>query len=169
MSDLGALLRAFPYRGFGATIHPGKVHLLKDGNERTYCGKTLQNCPGEVYYSVLTEVDCKSCNSALESEAHRAVWIQENAKREVERLERSQQWHSAYEEYLQSPTWYEKRRKVMRRCHSICEGCGDRKATQVHHKCYPYNLVPGTEEWNKSEKLFDLVAVCDQCHSDLHQ
>ena len=42
-----------------------------------------------------------------------------------------------------------------------------RPATQVHHKCYPKGAEPGSDGWIAREKLFDLVAACDECHTDI--
>jgi hypothetical protein len=50
-------------------------------------------------------------------------------------------------------------RKVLARAHGLCEGCGERTATQVHHLSYKRVF---------DEMLFDLVAVCDACHDKLH-
>ena len=77
-------------------------------------------------------------------------------------------WWQRYEAYLQTPTWAEKRRMVLRRAHGICEGCGVRKATEVHHRTpYPPGW-PGSKLWLRHEKLFLLVALCTECHQDLH-
>lgn len=64
-----------------------------------------------------------------------------------------------YNSYLQSPEWRRKREKVLQRSKGICEGCGDRPATQVHHTTYAHV---------GRELLFELVAICDQCHEICH-
>lgn len=74
----------------------------------------------------------------------------------------------AYEEYLQSAEWLEKRRQVMRRCGGMCEGCGHRRARCVHHIRYPRGCKPGSVEWIEREKLFDLVGLCEDCHIHVH-
>ena len=74
----------------------------------------------------------------------------------------------AYEEYIQSPIWLEKRRRVLERCGWMCEGCGSRKATQVHHVRYPRSEVPGSAGWCAREKLYDLVGLCERCHTEIH-
>jgi hypothetical protein len=61
--------------------------------------------------------------------------------------------------YLKSPEWQKKRAKVLQRAKGICEGCGEAKATQVHHLTY--------EHW-RDELMFELVAVCDACHDKCH-
>lgn len=64
-----------------------------------------------------------------------------------------------YSEYLKSPAWRDRRVLVLNRAHGKCEGCGLADATQVHHLTY---------ERVGKEMLFDLVAICDACHSALH-
>jgi hypothetical protein len=65
----------------------------------------------------------------------------------------------AYEEYLAGPVWKKKREKILERAGGICEGCRAKPATQVHHLSY---------EHVGDEFLFELVAVCDDCHDKLH-
>ena len=72
---------------------------------------------------------------------------------------RGEQRRDWYHRYLQSPQWQRKRQLVLKRANGICEGCGLNKATQVHHLTY---------ERIGDEMLFDLVAVCDQCHDEVH-
>lgn len=62
--------------------------------------------------------------------------------------------------YLQSPEWRARRQRVMERAAGLCEGCRSRKATQVHHLTYKH--------WAR-ELLFELVALCDDCHAICHE
>lgn len=64
-----------------------------------------------------------------------------------------------YDEYLKSPDWIARREKVFERAKGLCEGCRAKKATQVHHLTYLHVY---------NEFLFELVAVCDECHERLH-
>ena len=82
--------------------------------------------------------------------------------------EERRRWWEAYDRYLQTPYWQEKRRLVLRRANGFCEGCLKNKATQVHHTCYPKDSKPGSRDWIRKEKLFHLVAICSGCHQDLH-
>lgn len=66
---------------------------------------------------------------------------------------------AAYEQYLAGPLWAKKREKVFERASGICEGCRDKPANQVHHLSY---------EHVGDEYLFELVAICDECHGKLH-
>jgi hypothetical protein len=64
-----------------------------------------------------------------------------------------------YASYLKSPEWGRRRSKVLQRANGMCEGCLERKATQVHHLTYDHIY---------NEFLFELVAVCDECHLRIH-
>ncbi len=64
-----------------------------------------------------------------------------------------------YDVYLASPEWQAKRAKILKRANGICEGCLERKATQVHHLTYEHVY---------HEFMFELIAVCDKCHARLH-
>ena len=61
-----------------------------------------------------------------------------------------------YQAYLQTEGWERTREKVLKRAGYICEGCRERPATQVHHLNY--------KDPRGEELLWNLVAVCDQCH-----
>lgn len=63
-----------------------------------------------------------------------------------------------YAQYLLLPHWRNIRAKRMTIANGICEGCGERPATQVHHLTY---------EHRGHEMLWELRAVCDQCHEYL--
>ena len=65
----------------------------------------------------------------------------------------------AYQSYLQSPEWERRRRLVLKRCGEVCEGCGEARATQVHHITY---------ENFGAEFLFELMGLCRSCHERLH-
>lgn len=74
---------------------------------------------------------------------------------EVRRLDTAAEFWSEYTEYLKSKEWQARREKVLRRDSYICQACLERRATQVHHLSYKHR---------GREPLFDLVAVCDECH-----
>ena len=66
---------------------------------------------------------------------------------------------SAYQWYLASPSWHERRKYVLKRANGICEKCQKRPATEVHHLTY----ARVCNEWPT-----DLVALCKQCHAEIH-
>lgn len=69
------------------------------------------------------------------------------------------QFWKDYDAYLQTPAWKARRAKVLKRCGGICEGCGDRPATVVHHRTYEHVF---------DELLFELVGLCEPCHQKVH-
>ena len=66
---------------------------------------------------------------------------------------------SGYNWCLGSPSWRELREYVMRRANDTCERCGSRPATEVHHLTYVrvFRELPS-----------DLIAICRQCHAEIH-
>lgn len=70
------------------------------------------------------------------------------------------EWFRQHTEYLRSPEWMKKRKMVLARARGLCEGCMENQATQVHHLTYKH--------W-RDELLFELVAVCNECHEKSHE
>ena len=68
---------------------------------------------------------------------------------------RKQQYHS----YLQSPDWNIKRSTVLERDKYKCRICGFGDKLQVHHLTYDRVY---------DESLYDLVTVCEDCHTLIH-
>jgi hypothetical protein len=65
-----------------------------------------------------------------------------------------------YYQYLSTPEWRSIRQRVIRRAGGVCEGCGEREATIVHHLTY---------QRRGKEFLLDLIAVCRECHDLIHK
>lgn len=93
-------------------------------------------------------------------------WNREREEREharrmdVQRNERQEtEWWREYSEYLETTEWKSLRNKVLRRAGGRCEGCMDQEAVQVHHLTYKHV---------GAELLFELVAVCEDCHKRVH-
>lgn len=160
------LLRADAHR-WGA----GSVHRIDAERDQTMCGKTPANCPGTPFDGYHDDITCKVCLRAIDSRANQAEaqreYLAQAKARETERIESNRKWWAAYGAYLESATWKTKRRRVLDRAKGTCEGCGEHRATQVHHMRYPA-CYPGSAEWISQEKLFDLKAICKNCHSDIH-
>lgn len=64
-----------------------------------------------------------------------------------------------YQQYLMTEQWRAKRMKALQRANFVCEGCGDHRASEVHHLSY---LHLG------NEFLWELKAVCRTCHEKCH-
>ncbi len=64
-----------------------------------------------------------------------------------------------YQAYLCSPEWWAIRKRVIARADGVCENCGIGKVAHVHHLTY-------ARKYN--ERLSDLLGVCIECHSGIH-
>jgi 5-methylcytosine-specific restriction endonuclease McrA len=66
---------------------------------------------------------------------------------------------TAYSWYLGSAFWRERREYILKRANHTCEKCGKWPATEVHHLTYlrVFNEFPS-----------DLLALCRQCHAEIH-
>jgi hypothetical protein len=64
-----------------------------------------------------------------------------------------------YTEYINSREWDKRRAIIMMRARRTCEYCKQARAKQVHHLTY----VRFTHELST-----DLLAVCGECHSFIH-
>jgi 5-methylcytosine-specific restriction endonuclease McrA len=64
-------------------------------------------------------------------------------------------WWIRYDEYLGTKEWAARRTAVLKRDNYVCQACLNRRAVQVHHTTYRHVF---------HEPLFDLVAVCIECH-----
>ena len=95
-------------------------------------------------------------------EAHYKRW---RGQKEAEQQAQSSQWWAQYNAYLNSPEWRAKRAAVMNRAGGLCEGCRDARATQVHHLTYTH----AGHSFAGGEFLWELVAVCDECHDRIHE
>jgi 5-methylcytosine-specific restriction endonuclease McrA len=80
-------------------------------------------------------------------------------RKDEERKKESDEWWLAYDKYLGTDRWRDKRRLVLKRCDGVCEGCRLAPAAAVHHLTY---------ERVGRELLFDLVALCHECHNVAH-
>ena len=126
---------------------------------KTRRGKTRETIPGELVHGGLDQVTCKGCLSCLEADRRHAEHRRDWERRQADRAAEQERWWRAYDAYLESPQWRRRRELVLRRARSTCEGCGERRATQVHHLSY---------DRVSTEMLFELVAVCDRCHASIH-
>lgn len=99
----------------------------------------------------------------------RQRWIEEqNAKRQLEiderQAERERSWverQEFYHDYINSsPEWKERARLCIKLAPGgVCQGCGKRPPTQAHHLTYKHL---------GAEFLWELKAVCRDCHKRVH-
>lgn len=68
--------------------------------------------------------------------------------------------HLEREQYIRnSPEWWSIRERVMRRDNHWCQACFEKPATEVHHTTYAHLYA---------EILWELRAVCRECHERIH-
>jgi 5-methylcytosine-specific restriction endonuclease McrA len=87
------------------------------------------------------------------------AWEQRWRELKRQREEQDDEWWSGYHEHLRSEAWRDKRQRVLLRAGGICEGCGAQQAHDIHHLTYRHM---------GDEFLFELVAVCRECHERYH-
>lgn len=97
-------------------------------------------------------------------ESLRESWWQQRAERAQQQYSdqckaSDAEWWERYETHMKSSKWRATAAKVMKRAGGICEGCGIASPRHVHHLTY---------ERFGDEMLFDLVALCPDCHQKLH-
>lgn len=139
---------------------PGKVHLIpQDEYDRMRCGKPLIGTAGSLLPGTVEDVTCRGCLSGIESDQRQDEWRAQWEQKQLERDAENAQWWAWYNDYLESPEWHHRRRRVLDRCRGICEGCGTARAVHVHHLTYARA---------GREMLFDLVGVCADCHETIH-
>ena len=117
------------------------------------CGKKT----GAISYTKLSESEI---SSAIEADETLSYAYNKQMRELAQGHERdfNAAWWRWYNQYLESCVWKERRAKVIYRAKGVCEACGEARPTEVHH--LTYNHVG-------SEPLFDLVAVCHECHDQL--
>jgi hypothetical protein len=78
-----------------------------------------------------------------------------------EKIERE----TAYEEYLNSQEWKDKRAAAKKRDNNECQICGQTNDLCVHHLTYTHvEYDPEKKRVEGREFLFELVTLCNECH-----
>lgn len=157
------------YSQINCTDHVTSLRYLVTSNgSRQYryqcikCGDTIGK--GAIKYSDLTDEQRAHSipyDQKLQEEYRRSKSRIRQAAFEAERTERSIEWWKQYNEYLQSPGWKDKQRRVLdrdnKRCTARLPGC-EAIAVQAHHLNYDHVF---------NEPLFDLTSVCIHCHDEI--
>lgn len=131
------------------------TYYLQSNNTRHYrmqcqlCGET-----GRAIKKTEAPGDVKEFDVALKVRQKAGV-----AETEAFRKQANREWFRVYGLYLQSPEWKAKRNLVLARDGHRCKACEQQQATQVHHLTYE-NVC--------QEILFELISVCEDCHSIIH-
>jgi hypothetical protein len=136
--------------------------------------------------TIVQRVACKSCKSLIGGAVKKDKWFESYPKlsnikyKQIEQEKsdshrklsaqillirdniieaKNDLWWQNYNKYLLTTKWKDKRIAVLKRENDMCQGCHSKKAQHVHHTTYS-NLG--------DELLFQLVALCIDCHSKLH-
>jgi hypothetical protein len=159
IGDLNEARRVNSSWGCGHSQTEIRTKLASNGREMV--GAQCLRC-GNIAGNYIKKVDWPewrppwredSCDS-LKEELHRAEIAVYEKHLAIQCEEKRQ-----YGIYLQSPQWRQKRQRVLERDNHRCQGCGQQRATQVHHRTYA-NIY--------REFLFELISVCDECHARIH-
>lgn len=140
-------------------------HNNQELRRRTIRGGAIQyryqclRC-GEAVGSAVASSKAAANTKAFDEELYTS-WVearQASAQKLLSAYDKKRFFES-YNAYLKTDEWKAKRRRVLERARGICEGCLEKPATQVHHLTYD-NVG--------DELLFQLVAICDECHDKCH-
>lgn len=132
---------------------------IASNNVRMYsfqCLRCGENASGWISHSRIPNLNIPDWDETLSKNYYLQQAQQRLVLRETERAD----WLHEHDEYLKSPQWRALRKKVFARANNLCEGCRDRPPSQVHHLSYA--------NW-KHEFLWELVAICDECHERAHR
>lgn len=127
------------------------------------CGHYTQPIPKSQALKKASGKTIKPADDTLRDawyERHREIHAERHAFLKKIKEIKNRIWWSRYNAYLQTDAWKTIRQRVMQRACNRCEGCGIARATQVHHLTY---------DRVGEEMLFDLVAICDDCHAKVHE
>ena len=97
---------------------------------------------------------------AFDEDLFKSKKLDEEKKRLAGIEARKENFFREYDIYLKSPQWKYLRERVLKRENYMCQGCGFRKATEVHHTTY---------ENVGDEFMFELLALCSACHNRIHK
>ncbi|KAF0115009.1 MAG: Uncharacterized protein FD150_1247 [Rhodobacteraceae bacterium] len=86
-------------------------------------------------------------------------YVKLQKEKDNELIRKSKDWSDEYEAYRRTEKWQKKRFKVFERAHGVCEGCCEKPAVLVHHT---------TNRHVGAELIFELVALCRDCHEICH-
>jgi hypothetical protein len=137
-------------------VSGGAIHFR---HQCTTCGELVGQAIGKTQVPDSCELVDEMLSQSYRAQRQRqyADIIQSHVQRQKNE---SSQWWTRYNAYLQKAEWRDIRVRVFKRAGGVCEGCGQTRPTQIHHRSYDHVF---------HEFLFELVAVCDGCHNRLHE
>ena len=145
-------------------LHQNKRPVWTDHSaygDRLEARALREQCPdcGRLFGQSVSHSKAKPDTPAADLNAAKRYVELEQAERDAERLRvqdnEREKWRTEYYQYLQTDEWRQRRELVLKRADFICEGCGTKSATEVHHTTYDHV---------QNEFLWQLVAICRDCH-----
>ena len=138
------------------TLTNGTVVYL---NQCTVCGTTGQFLKHESL-SPAAKQGATAFDPSLQATYWAGSLERKRLEREAKQGTHETDWWAWYNDYLRSAAWKKRKRLVMEREGGLCECCRINRAGNAHHLTYMHV---------GAEPLWDLVAVCPECHDFLHE
>jgi 5-methylcytosine-specific restriction endonuclease McrA len=145
-------------------ISPPRLRRYKSGNSQFWrqcldCGTNYGTCVAKARAAEECAGTPEAFDEALFEKGVAGGALQRLAAAQAEADEKRRAWFDWYDAYLQTAKWADTRRRVLDRSGGICEGCRRAAAEHVHHLTYAHV---------GRELLFELVALCRDCHATAH-
>jgi hypothetical protein len=119
--------------------------------------------PGADLHAARCAIENEEADRVRRSQEILEDFEEQRLREDVERRERTrrtdEEWWNKYNAYLLTPEWQARRMLVYKRAGDVCEGCRERRATEIHHLTYRHVT---------NEFCWELVAICDACHTRVH-
>jgi hypothetical protein len=136
------------------------------GDHRCY-GRQCLNC-GQTGSAKKATLTAREQAGAVrkDEELQQRWWQARNRRyeelRQAELDAENAEWRRRYNAHVNphNPEWRSLRARVLKRSGGWCEGCGERPAVEVHHLTYKHL---------GAEFLWELQAVCRECHERIHE
>lgn len=137
-----------------------EIRSLTMSNGGIQYKKQCMTC-GEVFSNPLkhSAIFHKESVKPIDEELKNRRWQTMSDKAKEISSQRGIEWHTAHENYLQSPEWKSKRLLILHRDNYTCQRCQCSAAEVVHHITYQ-NLG--------NEYDYELVSLCHHCHDIIH-
>lgn len=82
-------------------------------------------------------------------------------KKKLKKKSKKKKWKKIdYNKYIKSKKWYKKRNWYFKNNDNICKSCGSNENIHLHHINY---------DRLGNEKMKDLMPLCIECHTKLHE
>ena len=81
-------------------------------------------------------------------------------------MKKTNNYHEKFNSFYNSPEWKKLRKQEWKDANGLCEMCLKNgiitEAREIHH------IIPIEQDWNKRFNYDNLIALCPQCHQNVH-